>query len=238
MSTAGPDRGDDQGDPVVSDEALEQLRSALAEAYPASVTTPAWVRERVDSALDAERDHAAKAPSEPAPVVPLRRRLAPRLLAAAVALGVVAFGGYALGQNSVDTPTAAEQSGTDDDWDTATTEPGDDMAQLDSPEAERSEPENDTMRAPSQDDGTALGESVVGLQAAVREVADAGESLRPECGQPLADGLAAELLGSTEAGDAGVLVVVRDQDGVLNGWLVPACEATEDDAQLEVSVRE
>lgn len=237
MSTAGPDRGDDQGDPVVSDEVLERLRSALAEAYPESVTTPAWVRERIDSALDAERDRAAEASSEPASVVPLRRRLAPRLLAAAVALGVVAFGGFALGQNSVDTPTAGEQSGTDDDWDTAT-DPGDDMDQLQSPEAERSEPEHDTMRAPRQDDSTALGESVAGLQAAVRDVADSRESLRPECGQPLAEGLTVELLGSTEAGDSGVLVVVRDQDGVLNGWLVPACDANEDDAELEVSVRE
>lgn len=236
MSTAGPDRGDDQGDPVVSDEALEQLRSALAEAYPESVTTPTWVRERIDSALDTERDRATETPSEPAPVVPLHRRLAPRLLAAAVTLGVVAFGGYALGQNSAETPTAGE-SDTQGGWDTATTDPGDDTAQLHSPEAEESEPENDTMQAPSQDDGTALGESADGLQTAVREVAASGESLRPECGQSLADGLSAELLGSMQAGDS-VLVVVRDQEGVLTGWLVPACDADDDDAQLEVSVPE
>lgn len=108
------------GEPAFDDPAFDELRALLADAK-ASAPVPDDVAARLDATLASlQAERAAGRESVPGTVVvPLRRRLAPRLLVAAAALVVVATGSVGILRGIGDTggndPATAESATTSDD---------------------------------------------------------------------------------------------------------------------------
>lgn len=219
--------------------ALEAVTAQLVTA-PRALPTPPDVVNRLDRALAAEaeaRGEDAAADPDPAPVVQLSwfRRRAPQLLAAAAVVGVVGFAGYAIstsGQGDddaaeiaiADAPDAAEAPRAEADEDAAAG--SDDLLREEAAEDSAAEPFSaDSLDGTGVDD--ALDAEIRGLMDRAR--AGAAPEAAVECGQPLADSLGAELVGTalTRLMDGGaVLVVVEVGRSTVQGWVLPTCDAT------------
>jgi hypothetical protein len=100
-------------DPAFDDPAFDDLRAFLADAR-ATEPMPADVAARLDETLASlQAERAAPAPVVPAPVVPLRRRLAPVLAAAAVAVVVGGVGiAQLVGDNGAQRSVSADSAGS------------------------------------------------------------------------------------------------------------------------------
>lgn len=90
-------------DPDFDDPAFDELRALLADAR-ASEPVPDDVAARLDATLASlQAERAAESEPGTAVVVPLRRRLAPRLLVAAAAMVVIATGSVGIARVVSDT---------------------------------------------------------------------------------------------------------------------------------------
>jgi hypothetical protein len=214
--------------------------SGMLAAAPATLPTPEHVVARIDRAIMAER-----APErEPAPVVELSwfRRRAPQLLAAAATVGVLGFAGW-----------LAATGGAGDDAGEAT-DAGAGVAVPESSDQDAGDPADRGIEA---DDGpdTADEEAAAPLQAegeqAAPELADEIRAVVEQartatggadntCGRLLADDVGLDLVGTATTeftGETAVLVVVQGDDPALAyGWVVPACDATVDEALTQLPV--
>jgi hypothetical protein len=215
--------------------------SAMLAAAPPTLRMPAHVVAGLDRVL---ADEAAR-PPEPAPVIQLSwfRRKAPQLLAAAATVGVLGFAGWAAtngsgGDDDAGEATTAESSGVEDAGDEA--EDGGLATDSDLESAE-----GETAAEPLQEQDRALSAPAPELADQIRAIAEQGPEAErgadDTCGLTLADGLGAELVGTaaTEVnGEAAVLVVVRSDDdpAFVHGWVLPACDATVDEALTELRV--
>ena len=214
--------------------------SARLAAAPRTLPTPAHVVARLDRAL---ADVATSTP-EPAPVIQLSwfRRKAPQLLAAAAAVGILGFAGWAItdGSNGGDDAgeaTTAESSGGEE----AREEAADAGVATDS---DLESAEDEAAAEPLQAEDGELSAPAPELADQIRAIAEQGPGAErgadDTCGLTLADELGAELVGTavTEfTGEAAVLVVVRSDDpAVVHGWVLPACDATVDEALTELDV--
>lgn len=215
--------------------------SAMLAAAPQTLRMPTHVVARLDRVL---ADEAAR-PPEPAPVIQLSwfRRKAPQLLAAAATVGVLGFAGWAAtngggGDDDAGEATTAESSGVEDSGDEA--EDGGLATDSDLESAEE-----ESAAEPLQEQDRALSAPAPELADQIRAIAEQGPEAEhgadDTCGLTLADGLGAELVGTaaTEVnGEAAVLVVVRSDDdpAIVHGWVLPACDATVDEALTELRV--
>jgi hypothetical protein len=223
--------------------ALEAVTARLAMAPP-ELPTPPDVVDRLDRALAAERTHAAGgAGAEPdaAPVVQLGwfRRRAPQLLAAAATIGVLGFAGYAIATSGFGgADSGAMEIATDDSAD----EPDEDAAERDASAAdeEAAATLEEDAGAPAPDQADEPSDLAVGsaFEPEVRELvgrvhAGAEVGAEPGCGRALADELGRELVGSAPTavtGEDAVLVVVEVTDSIVEGWVLPTCDASISDA--------
>lgn len=123
-------------DPAFDDAAFDELRALLADVR-ATGPVPDDVATRLDATLASlQAERAAGAEQGTADVVPLRRRLAPRLLVAAAALVVIATGSVGIARIVSDTggnDAMTADSATSSDADTGgapepSTARGDDSA--------------------------------------------------------------------------------------------------------------
>jgi anti-sigma factor RsiW len=223
----------------------ERLRTA-----PKELPVPGHVVRQIDEALAAERDRMAEPAQAGRPnVVRLGRlrpllRHAPQLLGAAALVGAIAFvGSVVLG-------------GSDDGSDEGA------LSSADAPEATSGDvaggadvPASEDL---SQSDNARLDEqirAVAGLVLASQRGGlptpdsvgpesaqdDARAQLSSGCGAALAREVGRDRLGAapTDVGGGGnVLVVVAGAGpGSAQGWVVPGCDASTDDAVAERTVR-
>jgi Putative zinc-finger len=224
----------------------ERLRTA-----PKELPVPGHVVRQIDEALAAERDRITE-PAQAAPpnVVRLGRRRqllrhAPQLLGAAALVGAIAFVGSVV------------PGGSDDG------SGGDALSSADAPEATSDQEAAGGVDVPAsedltQSDNARLDEqirAVAGLvllsqrgglttpDSVVPEPAhdDARAQLGSDCGTALARELGRDRLGAAPTdvgGNGNVLVVVAGAGpGSAQGWVVPGCDASTDDAVAERTVR-
>ena len=233
---------------------LTEVSHRLA-AEPATLPIPPDVAARLDIALAGETANAAGAEASPVRrrtgnVVELRpwRARMPAFLAAAAAVGAIAFAGYVIGTGS---------AGGDDSGDSRTVvaEGG----------AERAAEESE-RRVPSPAAGddapveglalpstrTALTEQINAIMvtgsSADRTLAeDAGDQDESRdqqdadrCGAALAADVGRHLIGAapTDIGTPGAVLVVTTAsiDDAVQGWVVPTCDATAGDAAMTLVV--
>ena len=217
--------------------ALEAVTTQLAAA-PRTLPAPPEVVDRLDRALAAEARQPAAEQSDPQAVVQLSwfRRRAPQLLAAAATVGLIGFAGYAIstsGQDedaamdiatadAPDSEEAAPPVETDDD-----TAAGPELLQEEAAEDGAADALGADPQAETGDDD-ALEREIRGLVSQVRIGAE--PEVAVECGQPLADSLGAELVGTAPTrlmDDGAVLVVVDVGRSTVQGWVLPTCASTE-----------
>ncbi|HEX6337511.1 MAG TPA: hypothetical protein VFZ85_11190 [Jiangellaceae bacterium] len=220
---------------------LESVTAMLATAPP-TLPTPAHVVAKLDRAL---ADENAGTPLR-APVIQLSwfRRKAPQLLAAAATVGVLGFAGWAIttgsdGGDDAEEATTAESGGGED----APEEAADAGIAADS---DLQSADEEAAAEPLQADDGELAAPAAALADQIRAVAEQGPGAERDaaddtCGLALADELGAELVGTAATdvtGEAAVLVVVRSDDdpAVVHGWVMPACDATVDEALNELRV--
>ncbi|HSK53955.1 MAG TPA: hypothetical protein VK908_01750 [Jiangellales bacterium] len=240
------------------------VRSALA-AEPDPGPVPPDVAARLDEALAvaaAERGLplGPPAPEQPVDELSARRRMLPRLLAAAAAVGIVGIGAWAaLGGVSggggdattaggADTArelsTADAPAGEADDAAGAaeaptTTEP---ETLLDEPEAPAEEeaavpPAPEAAPPPTEEEDR---QRLTALTAAVAAGEPAPQSGPPGCGEAYAEadgtGLIAAVPTTYEGVDAVLLVVPGPGFGVNTGVVVPTCDALPGDELTTVEI--
>jgi hypothetical protein len=210
----------------------ERLRTA-----PKGLPVPGHVVQQIDEALAAERDRIAEPAQERPPnVVRLGRRRpllrhAPQLLGAAALVGAITFvGSVVLGGSddgsregalsSADAPEAtAEQdaAGGEDAYR--------DMSEFD--------PLDEQIRAIAAGPPTPTSGEAAQDDARAQLGSDCGAALAREVGR---DRLGAAPTGVGGAGNVLVVVAGAGPDSV-QGWLVPGCDASTDDAIAERTVR-
>jgi hypothetical protein len=217
----------------------ERLRTA-----PKRLPVPGHVVRQIDEALAAERDRIAEpVQARPRNVVRLGRlrpllRHAPQLMGAAALIGAIAFVGSVVLVGSDD--RSDEGALSSDDAPEATS--GDlagggdvlaseDLARLD-----------EQIRAVAGLVFASQGGGQPTPSSAVPESAqdDARAQLGSDCGAALAREVGRDRLGAapTDVGGGNVLVVVAGAGpGSAQGWVVPGCDASTDDAVAERTVR-
>jgi hypothetical protein len=218
----------------------EQLRTA-----PKELPVPGHVVRQIDEALAAERGRIAE-PAQAAPpaVVRLGRRRqllrhAPQLLGAAALVGAIAFvGSIGLGGSGDDSGDGAlgsagapEATSEQDAAGGAEVPTSEDLARLD-----------EQIRAIATGAFTPLrGGLTPGSGALESDQDDFRAQLGSNCGAELAREVGRDRLGAapTDVGGGGnVLVVVAGAGpGSAQGWVVPGCDASTDDAVAERTVR-
>ena len=218
----------------------ERLRTV-----PKELPVPGHVVRQIDEALAAERDRIAE-PAQAAPpnVVRLGRRRqllrhAPQLLGAAALVGAIAFvGSIGLGGSGDDSGEGALGSA-----DAPESTSGDLAGGAEVPASEDLARLDEQIRAVA---GLVLASQRGDLQtpdSAVPESAqdDARARLGSDCGAALAREVGRDRLGAapTDVGGGGyVLVVVAGAGpGSAQGWVVPGCDASTDDAVADRTVR-
>lgn len=233
--------------------ALQSVTARLAAA-PAELAIPPTVADRIDRALVAERDRvnghvgAADTASDDAAATVVQlgwfRRRAPQLLAAAAAVGVLGFAGYAIGTSGLGSDDSDESGALEIASDRAGDGAGDTAD--DAPEAEAGgdeeaatlEQEESADAAPfDADDPEDLATSSA-LEAEVRDLvgrtrAGAEVAAEPGCGMALASEVDRRLVGTAPTHvtrEGAVLVVLEFDDSVVEGWVLPSCDARSDDA--------
>lgn len=222
--------------------ALETVTARLAAA-PRTLPTPSDVVDRLERALAAEagapRATAAAEP-DPAPVVQLSwfRRRAPQLLAAAATVGLLGFAGYAISTSGQGDDSAAEIA-TADAPDTGEAAPPveNDEDGAAGPELLSEEAAEDSATGPlSADPQAAPGDDALEVEIrglVGRARAGAAPEMAVQCGQPLADAQGAALVGTAPTrllGDGAVLVVLDVGRSTVQGWVLPTCAATAEEA--------
>ena len=216
----------------------ERLRTA-----PKELPVPGHVVRQIDEALATERGRIAK-PAQAAPpaVVRLGRRRqllrhAPQLLGAAALVGAIAFvGSIGLGGSGDDSGDGA-------------------LGSAGAPEATSEQDAAGGAEVPtsedlSQSDNARLDEQIRAVAAdylipasgdAESAQDDARAQLSSGCGGALAREVGRDRIGAapTDVGGGGnVLVVVAGAGpGSAQGWVVPGCDASTDDAVAERTVR-
>lgn len=212
--------------------------SAMLAAAPPALPTPAHVVARLDRALT---DEAAPA-EEPAPVIQVSwfRRRAPQLLAAAATVSVVGLAGWVAatgGGGDDDTGGDASVEESAEQYDT------DADAGAGAEDGDLETAEEEAAAAPLDADDGQLAIPVDEFESEIRAVAaqrQATEGGAEACGVQLADELAAELVGSAATdltGQSAVLVVLQSDDPQsVHGWVLPACDASIDEALAELTV--
>jgi anti-sigma factor RsiW len=222
--------------------ALEAVTIQLAAA-PRTLPAPPEVVDRLDRALAAEAEarQPAAVQRDPQAVVQLSwfRRRAPQLLAAAATVGLIGFAGYAIstsGQGedaamdiaTADAPDSGEAAPpVEADDDTAA---GPELLQEEAAEDGAADALGADPQAGTGDDD-ALEREIRGLVSQAR-IGGAPE-VALECGRPLADSLGAELVGTAPTrltDDGAVLVVVDVGRSTVQGWVLPTCASTEEEA--------
>ena len=221
----------------------ERLRTA-----PKGLPVPGHVIRQIDEALAAERDRIVEpAQARPSSVVRLGRRRpllrhAPQLLGAAALVGAIAFVGSAVLGGSDD----GSQEGA--------------LSSADAPEATSEQDAAGGADVPASEDLFLASElarvdeqirAIVAGHTPLDQMPDSGASesaqddlraqLGSDCGAVLAREVGRDRLGAaaTSVGGTGnVLVVVAGAGpGSAQGWVVPGCDASTDDAIAERTVR-
>jgi hypothetical protein len=219
--------------------ALESVTAQLAAA-PRTLPLPPDVAARLDRVIDAEHDAVA---ADRAPVIQLGwfRRRAPHLPAAAPAVSLIGLVGYAVGtsgQGEDDSIVTADAPEMADEPAEAEVEADEDAgAGLDRPIEQQAE---DSAAAPDSDEAAPEALAADSFDTEIRALVDRARTGAAEaaadCGQPLADALGHDLIGSAPtglAGDGAVLVVVDVGRSVVQGWVLPGCDAGTADALTE-----
>ncbi len=222
-------------------EALpERLRTA-----PKGLPVPGHVVRQIDEALAAERDRIAEpAQARPAKVVHLGRRRpllrrAPALLGAAALVGAIAFVGSAVLVGSDD----GSGDGVLGSADAPESTSRDFAAGAEAPASEDLS-QSDSARLDDQIRAIAAGRIVFdnlmpssGVPESDQD--DARARLGSDCGAGLAREVGRDRIGAapTDVGGGNVLVVVAGAGpGSAQGWVVPGCDASTDDAIAERTV--
>lgn len=202
---------------------LGAVASQLHE-LPSEIAMPADVAARMTAAIERETDARASragdaGPVAAGPVAWFRRRLPQALVATSVVGLLVVFGSVLVNNMPSGGSGDAEVAGGDGGG--TSLETTDEPLNLDqeNPEAQQG-PVEDMTRAD--------------LRAQIEQVWNDRSEFRPGCGEQLADEQAQTLVGSTELG-TGVLIVLEDA-GSLNGWVVPACASLSGQAVRDVLV--
>jgi hypothetical protein len=217
----------------------ERLRTA-----PKELSVPGHVVQQIDEALAAERDRIAEpAQASPPNVVRLGRlrpllRHAPQLLGAAALVGAIAFVGPVVLGGSDDGSDEGALSSADAPEATS----GDVAGGGDVPASEDLARLDEQIRAIATGAFTPLrGGLTPGSGALESDQDDFRAQLGSNCGAELAREVGRDRLGAapTDVGGGGnVLVVVAGAGpGSAQGWVVPGCDASTDDAVTERTVR-
>lgn len=216
----------------------ERLRTA-----PKGLPVPGHVVQQIDEALAVERERTAESAQARLPnVVRLGRlrpllRHAPQLLGAAALVGAIALvGSIGLGgsedgsdEGALGSADAPEATSEQDTAGAAEAPPFEDLRQ------------SDDARLDEQIRTIAAGHPTPASGAAESGQEDLAVPLSSDCGAALAREVGRDRLGAapTDVGGGGnVLVVVAGAGpGSAQGWLVPGCDASADDAIAERTVR-
>jgi hypothetical protein len=217
----------------------ERLRTA-----PKGLPVPGHVVQQIEEALAAERERTAESAQARLPnVVRLGRlrpllRHAPQLLGAAALVGAIAFVGPVVLGGSDDGSDEGALSSADAPEATS----GDVAGGGDVPASEDLARLDEQIRAIATGAFTPLrGGLTPGSGALESDQDDFRAQLGSNCGAELAREVGRDRLGAapTDVGGGGnVLVVVAGAGpGSAQGWVVPGCDASTDDAVTERTVR-